>query len=90
MFYSYPQSGGIAGININSLEPIAVIHTAGAFMLVAFIVVHLYLITTGTTLTSNLKAMLTGYEELEEDKPSAEIKNKVNEPVIVELTKKEI
>jgi thiosulfate reductase cytochrome b subunit len=90
MFYRYPQSGGIAGININSLEPIAVIHTAGAFMLVAFIVVHLYLITTGTTLTSNLKAMLTGYEELEEDKPSAEIKNKVNEPVIVELTKKEI
>jgi thiosulfate reductase cytochrome b subunit len=27
--------------------------------------VHLYLITTGHTVTSNLKAMITGWEELE-------------------------
>ena len=36
-------------------------------MLVAFIIVHLYLITTGKSITSNLKAMITGYEELEKD-----------------------
>ena len=35
------------------------------FCWLAFIIVHLYLITTGTTVTSNLKAMITGYEELE-------------------------
>jgi thiosulfate reductase cytochrome b subunit len=64
MFYRYPQHGGIAGLNIDTVEVIAVFHTAGAFLLVAFIIVHLYLITTGTTITSNLKAMITGYEEL--------------------------
>ena len=36
-------------------------------LLIAFIIAHLYLITTGETLTSNLKAMVTGYEELEKN-----------------------
>ena len=75
MYYRYPQDTGIESININSLEPIALFHTAGAFALVAFIIMHLYLITTGTTITSNLKAMLTGYEEMEYD----EEKNVQNE-----------
>ena len=65
MFYRYPQNGGIVGMNIDSVEVIALFHTAGAFLLLAFIIVHLYLITTGTTVTSNLKAMITGYEDLE-------------------------
>ena len=68
MFYRYPQQNSIVGIKVESLEPIAVIHTAGAFLLIAFIIVHLYLMTTGATVTSNLKAMLTGYEELEDEK----------------------
>ncbi len=65
MFYRYPTSHGIQAMNIKSLELIAVVHTLSAFLLVAFIIVHLYLITTGETVTSNLKAMLTGYEELD-------------------------
>lgn len=68
MFYRYPQQNSIVGIKVDSLEPIAVIHTAGAFLLIAFIIVHIYLMTTGATVTSNLKAMLTGYEELEDEK----------------------
>lgn len=73
MFYRYPQKGSIVGLKVESLEPIAVVHTAGAFLLIAFIIMHIYLMTTGTTLTSNLKAMLTGYEELdEEEKKEAE------------------
>lgn len=68
MFYRYPQQNSIVGLKIDSLEPIAVIHTAGAFLLIAFIIVHLYLITTGATVTSNLKAMLTGYEEIDDEK----------------------
>ena len=67
MFYRYPQKGSIVGLKVDSLEPIAVVHTAGAFLLIAFIIMHIYLMTTGATLTSNLKAMLTGYEELEEE-----------------------
>ncbi|MEJ2494497.1 MAG: cytochrome b/b6 domain-containing protein [Ignavibacteriaceae bacterium] len=99
MFYRYPQKGGgIAGLNIGSIEPIALIHTFGAFLLIAFVVAHLYLITTGTTITSNLRAMITGYEELEEtegeenkssensdeDKSTAKNQNKEVETVIVE------
>lgn len=69
MLYRYPQRYGIEGLNIESLETVAILHTIGAFLLVTFIVGHLYLMTTGETVTSNLRAMLTGYEELE-DKPN--------------------
>jgi thiosulfate reductase cytochrome b subunit len=70
MFYRYPQSRGIEALNVSGLATIAVVHTAGAFLLLAFLVGHLYLITTGHTLSSNLKAMITGWEELE-DAPRA-------------------
>lgn len=66
MFYRYPQGNKIQVLNIVSVEPIALIHSFGAFLLIAFILAHLYLITTGETATSNLKAMITGYEELED------------------------
>lgn len=32
--------------------------------MIAFLVVHLYLITTGHTVGSNLKAMITGWEDM--------------------------
>jgi formate dehydrogenase gamma subunit len=66
MLYRYPQRHGIESLNIESLELIAIIHTIAAFLLVSFIITHLYLITTGEKVTTNLKAMLTGYEELDE------------------------
>jgi formate dehydrogenase gamma subunit len=77
MLYRYPQRHGIESLNIESLELIAIVHTIAAFMLVSFIITHLYLITTGEKVTTNLKAMLTGYEELDEHhdevkKPSLE------------------
>ncbi|HSP86566.1 MAG TPA: cytochrome b/b6 domain-containing protein, partial [Ignavibacteriaceae bacterium] len=73
MFYRYPQKdGGIEVLNIISIEPIALIHTFGAFLLIAFIIAHVYLITTGSTATSNLKAMITGYEETEENDKTKE------------------
>ena len=67
MFYRFPGQRGVEAINIKSLSFIALAHTLGAFLLVAFVIAHLYLITTGETLSSNLKAMLSGYEELEVD-----------------------
>ncbi len=68
MFYRYPQSAGIQSLNIESLGSIAILHTAGAFVLISFIIAHIYLITTGHSPTSNLKAMITGYEEIEHEK----------------------
>lgn len=57
-------------VNIDyPLESIAFWHTLGAILLVIFFVVHVYMTTTGATPTSNIRAMITGYEELEGDKP---------------------
>ena len=66
MFYRYPQRYGVDALNVSGLATIAVLHTAAAFLLVAFLVSHLYLITTGQTVFSNLRAMITGWEELED------------------------
>lgn len=74
IYYRYPAKDSVEAINIHSLEIVAIFHTIAAIVLVLFIIIHLYLITTGETLTSNLKAMLTGYEEIEED--NNEIKEK--------------
>ena len=63
MFFNYP----IEGFELNSLETVALLHTFGAYALIAFVIVHLYLITTGRTITSNLKAMVTGWEELDDE-----------------------
>ncbi|MCF8267236.1 MAG: cytochrome b/b6 domain-containing protein [Ignavibacteriales bacterium] len=81
MFYRYPSKHGIAAINIQTLEAIAVFHTIAALFLVVFIITHLYLITTGHTPTSNLKAMLTGYEELDDDNETGDAPsgNKIEE-----------
>lgn len=78
MFYRYPQRHGIEALNVGGLKSIAVLHTAGAFFLVAFVIAHVYLTTTGRTPTSNLRAMLTGYEELEEEEENG---NEIHEPL---------
>ncbi len=69
MFYRYPQRHEIASLNMDGLQSVALLHTAGALFLIAFLIAHLYLITTGETLTSNLRAMITGWEELHDDHP---------------------
>jgi thiosulfate reductase cytochrome b subunit len=70
MLYRYPQRYAIEAMSVSGLQTIAVVHTAGAFFLVTFIAAHVYLITTGATLTSNLRAMITGYEELDDEHPA--------------------
>ena len=45
-----------------TLEWIAFFHVAAAFMVLAFLIVHMYLITTGHTIGAHLKAMITGWE----------------------------
>jgi thiosulfate reductase cytochrome b subunit len=44
------------------------LHTVGAFLMLAFLIVHLYLArTTSERPFGNLKEMITGYEETGED-----------------------
>ncbi len=49
------------------LGTVAALHTIGAFALIAFVIVHVYMTTTGHTVFSNIKAMITGWEEIEEE-----------------------
>ncbi|HID34632.1 MAG TPA: cytochrome B [Anaerolineae bacterium] len=49
------------------LEALAFVHTVAAFLLVTFFIVHVYMTTTGHTLFANIKAMITGYEEVVDD-----------------------
>ena len=74
MFYRYPQRYEVMSLNIGGLQVVATLHTIGAFLLVSFFIAHLYLITTGNTVTSNLKAMITGYEDLSDESDQKEIK----------------
>ena len=71
MYYHYPNKP----FELAGLETVAIIHVLGAFLLVVFLIVHLYLITTGSTPLTNLKAMITGFEKVEKDEEF--IKNQV-------------
>ena len=51
---------------IGGLSVLALIHTLGAWLFATFIVVHVYLTTTGTTPLAHLKAMILGYEETDD------------------------
>jgi thiosulfate reductase cytochrome b subunit len=42
---------------------IAMVHLATSWMLALFLIVHVYIITTGETPTTNLKAMITGWHK---------------------------
>jgi len=53
-----------------SLEVVALIHTAFAFFMVSFVILHVYMITTGHTVGAHLKSMITGYEDIHEKTPA--------------------
>jgi thiosulfate reductase cytochrome b subunit len=62
--YAYWQYWGVDAWL--SLEAIAVVHTIGAFMMLTFFFVHVYLTTTGHTPFAHIKTMITGWEEEEQ------------------------
>ena len=49
-----------------SLKVLAVIHTLGGFAILTFLIVHVYMTTTGHSLSAHIKAMITGWESVEE------------------------
>ncbi|MBU0554319.1 cytochrome b/b6 domain-containing protein [Myxococcota bacterium] len=65
--YYYYNQWSVIGLDGMTLAPIATIHTLAAFALIAFMFAHIYLTTTGHTVTSNMKAMITGWEALEDE-----------------------
>jgi len=54
---------GLGGL---SLTVIAIIHMAGAFAILSFLIVHVYMTTTGHSIFAHIKAMISGWESVEE------------------------
>jgi len=52
-------------LELQTVKHIAILHTFGSYILLSFAVVHVYMTTTGVTITSHMKAMITGYDEVE-------------------------
>lgn len=63
LYFNYP----IKGFELESLQAVAVFHTFGAFVLFSFIIAHVYLTTTGHKPLSSIKAMITGWEEMDDE-----------------------
>ncbi|MGE4469801.1 MAG: cytochrome b/b6 domain-containing protein [Desulfovibrio sp.] len=54
-------------LTMNDLGLVANLHVAGAFLILMFYVVHVYMTTTGHSLTAHIQAMFTGWEEVEDE-----------------------
>jgi thiosulfate reductase cytochrome b subunit len=60
LFYGNWAAWGFPSL---SLELVATAHVLGAFMILLFLIVHVYLTTTGHTPLAHIKAMITGWED---------------------------
>ena len=65
LYYSYNSWAGW-GLTW-SLSTMAVLHTIGAFGFLVFFVVHVYMTTTGHSVFVHIRAMITGYEEIQDN-----------------------
>jgi len=54
--------------HVGGMRLIASIHTVGAFFFFSFVIVHIYLTTTGHTPLELVKEMITGYGEVEKER----------------------
>ncbi len=62
LFYSSWDNWGLGWLN---LEWIAIGHVIGAFLMLIFFIAHVYLATVGHTPASHIKAMVTGWEDVD-------------------------
>lgn len=65
LYYLY-NDWAVWGLTFLGLRTIALIHLACAFGILSFVIIHIYMTTTGHTLTSHIAAMISGWEEVEE------------------------
>jgi thiosulfate reductase cytochrome b subunit len=64
LLYLFYAEWGMLGVDrFLSLQWVAFAHTIGAFMILSFFFVHVYMTTTGHTWYAHIKAMITGWEE---------------------------
>lgn len=56
MYFRYPGNP----IDTRALEAVAIAHTIVAYLLVAFLIIHIYMASTGKKVTTHVKEMITG------------------------------
>ncbi len=68
LYYTWNLWGNSAlpVLSVMPLMPVALLHTLVAFMLLSFLLVHVYMTTTGHSLFSHISGMVTGWEEIYE------------------------
>jgi thiosulfate reductase cytochrome b subunit len=54
------------GLTFLSLQLVAIVHLLGGFAILSFLLVHIYMTTTGHSIFAHIRAMITGWEEVEE------------------------
>jgi thiosulfate reductase cytochrome b subunit len=64
VYLAYPLWAGWAMAAIG-LPAVALIHTAAAFLMVTFVIIHIYMTTTGKTVAHYVTTMITGYDSIE-------------------------
>jgi thiosulfate reductase cytochrome b subunit len=69
LFYNQWDSLGLSAL---PLEWVALIHTGAAFMMLIFVIAHVYMATMGKTVFSLIKPMITGYESEEDEHSTAD------------------
>lgn len=62
--YNSWETWGLSGLN---LQVVAFIHVALGFIILQFVIVHVYMTTTGHNVTAHMKTMITGWEDLPKD-----------------------
>jgi len=63
LFYQDWQAWGVAAYL--SMEVIGIIHASSGFLIITFLIGHVYLVTTGRSTFIHIKAMITGWEDAE-------------------------
>ena len=66
LYYVYNDWAGL-GLGGLNLSTVALAHLIGAFAILIFLVVHIYMTTTGHTPFAHVRAMITGWEEEKAD-----------------------
>lgn len=73
---------GLTVIGPDALTVIAPLHSLGSWFFISFLLVHVYLTTTGRRITSYLEGMITGYEEVDERTHAGELRTVTRREIV--------
>ncbi len=84
ILYLYYNQWAAWGLAAMDLQTVALVHTGAAFLMAIFLVGHVYMAFAGHTLLSHIKAMITGWDEYEEDEAKPAKDKGTHHPVAAE------